>query len=137
MKFLCERLCSPRQPFHERLRKMAITEGLLVCDRRSYRHHVSCGDSRHQDVLLSRLLRVRLSAGLLWPRKLLAGAGSALESTQQLRDSISGSVEHFGVLPALGHLPVISAAMVFELLLLVPSLARRRWHVFPGTPIDR
>src|SRR5438128_1132233 len=95
------------------------------------------GPARIANILLSGFRILQLSTGTLPSRKLLAGGNSSVESTQQLRASLSGPVEHLGSLSRVAVLSVVSALMVAGRFLLAPSIPGRNGYVLPGRSLDR
>ena len=94
------------------------------------------GPAGMANILLPRLRIFQLSTGALPSRKLLAGRNSPLESTQQLRASLSGPVEHLGSLSRFAVLPAFSAVVVAGRFLFAPPIPGGNGNVLPGQPLD-
>ena len=98
---------------------------------------VSGGRPWQPHVLLPRLRALRLPAGAVSTRLLLARRDSALESLQLLRPPAPRAVEHHVPLPRRAHLPARSDAVGAGPVQSRAPHARRRGGVSPRSPLDQ
>src|SRR5439155_15099405 len=69
-------------------------------------------------------------------RGLLARRTAAVESLQQLRRPLFGTMEHHAALPAGAHLPAAAVELVAQLFLSAALVLGRAGNVFPRAPLD-
>src|SRR2546422_4189626 len=91
----------------------------------------------HPHLHLPGLRPFRLPSGILSPGKLLAGRSAPVESIERLRYSLSGAVEHDGVVSGIAVLPAPAVVLVVGSLLPGASFSGGVGHVLSGPPLDR
>src|ERR1017187_6720977 len=115
---------------------MADAPPLCSASRAAHCCHVSRRALGQHHFRHSGFWDVRLSTGVLSPAKLLARGVAALESLQQRRAALPGSMEYANPLPALAHLPAAAFDLVSAVLLFGTHVLGRTGHVLPGVSLD-
>src|ERR1035441_1207746 len=115
---------------------MADAPPLCSASRAAHCCHVSRRALGQHHFRHSGFWDVRLSTGVLSPAKLLARGVAALESLQQRRAALPGSVEYADPLPSLTHLPAAAFNLVPAVLLFGTHVLGGTGHVPPGLSLD-